>query len=372
MSPARGALAVLAGLILVACSPAPIPLSDQAPLAGGAQTTDLITLAMVQPDDTVRPVVEFIDGARRTLDIAVYELDPQYRPLRGALRRAVDRGVAVRVLLSRQYYPPGADNANPAAVRSLRRLGVEAELSSPEYSYSHWKVMVRDARTSARQALVCDFNLARSYFGTDPAYPKEGGTRGMAALDTDPRDIAEITTSFDADWPPYADQPPADRPNLVWAPAGRRFNPQGNAKAAIGSLITGAEETIDAYIQELPVPADLLGALVERAEAGVAVRIIGNKGGMDDAVGRLQAAGAQIRYGPAALDGSGRPMYIHSKSILVDAATDRGVVFIGSENPFVNMSLNSERELGVLLTDTTSRSRVASTFERDFAAADPA
>lgn len=372
MTTARGVVAAATGLVLAACATQTTPLSDQAPLAGGAVATDRITLAMVEPDDSVRPVVDFIDGAERTLDLAFYELDPSYRPVRAALRRAAARGVKVRVLLSRQYYPPGSANENPAAVRSLRRLGVAAQLSSPRYSYSHWKFLLRDARTPARQALVCDFNIAKSYFGTDPAYPKEGGTRGMAVLDTDPDDIAEISKAFDADWPPYSDQPAADRPNLVWAPSGRRYNPQGNAKAALGSLITGAEQTIDAYIQELPVPADLLGALVERAQAGVAVRVIGNQGGMDDAVARLQAAGAQVRYGPAAVDGSGRPLYIHSKSILVDAATERGVVFIGSENPFVNMSLGSERELGVLLTDPSSRSRVVATFDRDFATAEPA
>ncbi len=367
-----GAVALLAGLSLAACAPAPSPPSSGQPLAGGAVTTDRIALVTVQPDDGVRPVIRFVDGARRTLDIAVYQLDPHYRPVRRALQRAVARGVKVRVLLSRRIYPPGSRNDNPADVRALQRLGVEAALSSPHYSYAHWKTLVRDARTGAGEALVCDFNLEASYFHPDPAFPKEGGTRGMAARDTDRRDIAEISAAFAADWPPYADQPPADRPNLVWAPAGARYDPQGNATAALSSLITGAERSIDAYIQELPVPSELLGPLVARAQAGVAVRIISNKGGMDDSVARLQGAGVQIRYGPAAVDGSGRPLYIHSKSILVDGATDRGVAFLGSENPFVNMSLNTERELGVLLTDPASRARLAATFDRDFAAAAPA
>lgn len=379
----RVAIAALSGLLLAACSststtspaspPTPPPSAQPGqPLPGGAVATDRITLSMIQPDATVQPVIDFIDGARRTLDIAVYQVDPTYQPLRQALKRAVDRDVRVRVILSRRIYPPGTPNDNPADVRALRKLGVSAELSSPSYSYAHWKTLVRDAATDQRQALICDFNLEASYFGIDPAYPKEGGTRGMAVLDTDRADIDEITKAFNADWPPYADQPPAKRPNLVWAPAGQRFDPRGNAITSLSSLISGADQTIDAYIQELPVPAKLLGPLLERAQAGVKVRIIANQGGMDDALDQLKQAGAEIRYGPAALDGSGRPMYIHSKSILVDTASERGVVFVGSENPFVNMSLNTERELGALVTDPESRVKILAVFERDFEAAQPA
>lgn len=362
---------LVAALVVTACSAGPTPDASGTaePLPGGARPTESITLAMIEPDDGVQPVVDFIDAAERTLDIAVYQLDPTYKPLRTALRSAVDRGVAVRVLLSRRIYPPGTPNENPADTRALRGIGVASRLSSDRYSYSHWKTLVRDAGTDGEAALVADFNLEASYFGPDPAYPKEGGTRGMAALVTDEGDIAEIRRTFRADWPPYSRPPEPTRANLVWAPSGRRVEPPGNAAIALTSLISGAHSTIDAYIQELPVPAELLDPLLTAARSGVSVRIIGNKGGMDKSEGPLTQAGAQIRYGPQTADG--KAMYIHSKTIIVDGATDRGVAFIGSENPFVNMSLNSERELGVLLTDAPSRSRIEALFEGDFGRATP-
>jgi phosphatidylserine/phosphatidylglycerophosphate/cardiolipin synthase-like enzyme len=55
--------------------------------------------------------------------------------------------------------------------------------------------------------------------------------------------------------------------------------------------------------------------------------------------------------------------YVHAKAIIVD---DRWA-FVGSEN-ISTSSLDNNRELGVLVNDQDSLSRLSSTFEQDWAA----
>jgi CPA2 family monovalent cation:H+ antiporter-2 len=69
--------------------------------------------------------VDYIEKARKTLDIAVYQMDPGYEPLITALLAAQDRGVTVRILLSGTIYPPSDPNTNPQDAEALRALGLE-------------------------------------------------------------------------------------------------------------------------------------------------------------------------------------------------------------------------------------------------------
>ena len=59
---------------------------------GGAQASDRLTVTVVEPDDGVAPVVDFIDSATSSLDLGTYEINPDFAPITDALLRAVDRG----------------------------------------------------------------------------------------------------------------------------------------------------------------------------------------------------------------------------------------------------------------------------------------
>ena len=375
----RARLLVMLGaaLTLAACSasqqatlPTPPPLQ--------VERTGLITLESVQPDDGIGAVTSVIDAAQRSIDIAVYQMDPSYSPLIDALTQAKDRGVRVRILLSGTIYPPGSTNDNPQDVGILRAQGFEAALSRPEFSFSHWKVVIVDARTPNGKALICDFNLEAGYFGIDPAYPDEGDTRGMAVLDTDPLDVNTIARTFDADWPPYKPWPANDRPNLVWSPSNGTcdstscaspypLEPVGNSRDVMLSLIGNAKVSLDVYAQALAEPSQLLQPLIDAANRGVKVRIVGNDGGINsDAQAKLKEAGAEIVINPTDPGGDGKVMYIHTKTIVADAGTPEAIAYVGSINPFLDESLDTERELGVLLTDPTSIERIILTFDRDF------
>jgi cardiolipin synthase A/B len=378
------ALALLgAALALVACSGSPAEsLPTPPPLQ--VERTGLITLESIQPDDGIDAVTRFIDKATKSVDIAVYQMDPGYSPLIEALTAAKDRGVRVRILLSGTIYPPGSTNDNPRDVEILREQGFEAALSRPEFSFSHWKVLIIDAGTSGAQALICDFNLEAGYFGIDPQYPDEGDTRGMAVLDRDPADVAMIARTFDADWPPYKPWPANDRPNLVWSPSNSTcdstscasaypLEPTGNSRDVMLSLIGNAQESLDIYAQALAEPSQLLTPLLDAANRGVKVRIVGNDGGINtDALSKLKDAGVEIVINPTDPGGDGKVMYIHTKTIVADAGQPDAIAYVGSINPFLDESIDTERELGVLLTEPTSIERIVLIFDRDFASGERA
>jgi phosphatidylserine/phosphatidylglycerophosphate/cardiolipin synthase-like enzyme len=339
----------------------------------------MITLESIQPEDGIDAVTGFIDEAAKSVDIAVYQMDPSYSPLIESLTRAKERGVRVRILLSGTIYPPGSTNDNPRDVEILREQGFEAALSRPEFSFSHWKVLIIDAGTAGAQALICDFNLEAGYFGIDPQYPDEGDTRGMAVLDRDPADVDMIARTFDADWPPYKPWPANDRPNLVWSPSDSTcdstsctsaypLEPVGNSRDVMLSLIGNAQDSLDIYAQALAEPSQLLVPLLDAANRGVKVRIIGNDGGINtDALSKLKDAGAEVVINPMDPGGDGKVMYIHTKTIVADAGQPSAIAYVGSVNPFLDESIDTERELGVLLTDPTSIERILLIFNRDFA-----
>ena len=53
------------------------------------------------PDDLLQPILEFIDGARKNLSVAVQEIDNV--DITKAIIRAKKRGVSVRVILEADY-----------------------------------------------------------------------------------------------------------------------------------------------------------------------------------------------------------------------------------------------------------------------------
>ena len=336
-------------------------------LPGGAEKTSKITLASIQPDDGIKSVTDAIEGASKTIDIAVYQADPDYSVLVAALNRAQQRGVKVRMLLSATIYPPSEPNSNPAYAQTFTDLGIPTKLSDPQFSYAHWKVIIIDAGTDRARAMICDFNLEDGYFGISSEYPNEGTTRGMSVWDTDADDVALIAKTFESDWPPFRDWPKSERPNLVWSPSEPTFQPAGNSQTALTRLITGARTSLDIYAQELAKPSVLLQPLLDALGRGVAVRIVGNDGGINsDAQAELLKAGAQIVVNPTDPDGDDRVMYIHTKTIVADVNTDHPVAYVGSINPFLDMSLQTERELGAFVTDRDSVAKMDSVFVRDF------
>ena len=338
--------------------------------------TSQVTLH-VMPDEAYDPVVAFIRSARETLDYNIYQFNDGLiaRELKAAKRRGVD----VRVIFTWQTFQASSNlwdsssrlyNKNMPTFLALQKAGIKVRLSPFQYTYSHEKTMIADGHTNDGRALIMDFNAQPSYFiPTVYGTTKQIGARGFAVLTSNPTDVREIQEVFDADWEKR--QPaPYTSPRLVWSPSGVGYEPQGNAKERIFALMDGAEKTLDVYallVDFLPFQNRLIAA----AERGVKVRLIStsNPASMTyEQLKQITAAGVDVRFDPMYPGGL---LFIHSKAIVRDVGTDNAMSFVGSQNPGDNVSLNSERELGILLGKKSIVNRMYASYERDWAASKP-
>ena len=339
-----------------------------------AQVTppELITLANVQPNDGIQPVIEFIESARRSVDISIYRIDSDFTPLIDALKRTVDRGVPVRISISRQLVgqpnPPQGNSQQIVVQQQLQALGIQVELSRPEFHYGHEKSIIIDAGTPEARAMIADWNLQASYFGPNQYGPV--GARGMAVINSDPQDVATIAAYFDANWPPYAPYPVSTRASLVWSPSGIEYSPVGNSVAVLTDFINGAKTRLDIYAEYIQDNSFLIDMVIARAQAGIAVRIVANSSGQSPAmVAKLRGAGIQIRFDPIYDGNTSDPMFVHSKTMFADIGTPEQVAFIGSQNTFINESPEAILELGVLARNPETIDRAFAYFEQDWSTA---
>ncbi len=296
----------------------------------------------IQPDDGRAPVLDAFNHARTRIDLMIYLLSDRDAIM--ALKNAVLRGVAVRVLLE-QHPCCSDDNAMQRALfGELQAARVQVQWANPAFRLTHAKMAVVDGTT----ALVMSQNLTKSSFTFN---------REASIVDRDPVDVAALDALFAADWErsPYA---PSDL-NLVIA--------NSNARQTFLTLIGGATKSLSVESEEMQDPA-IIDALIAARGHGVAVRYIGSTATAgptapkqdDNATGRkrLTGGGASVRLLAAP--------YVHTKTVVADGI----VAFVGSEN-FSAASLDTNREIGILTTDTAILSRLTGVFTKDWAAGKP-
>ncbi len=328
-----------------------------------------ITLANVQPNDGIQPIIDFIESARSSVDISIYRIDSDFTPLVDALVRTVERGVPVRISISRQLVgqpnPPQGNSQQIVVQQQLQAKGIQVELSRPEFHYGHEKCIIVDAGTPNAKAMIADWNLQASYFGPNQYGPV--GARGMAVFNTDPQDVATIAAYFDANWPPYAPYPDSTRSSLVWSPSGVEYSPVGNSVAVLTDFINNAKLRLDIYAEYIQDDAFLIDMVIARAQAGIAVRIVANSSGQSaDMVSKLRGAGVQIHFDPIYEGNTSDPMFVHSKTMFADFGTPDQVAFVGSQNTFINESPEAILELGALVRDAATIDRAYAYFEEDW------
>lgn len=350
-----------------------MPTASYSPPPDATSTPEeAITLANVQPNDGIQPVIDFISSATKSVDISIYRIDSDFTPLIDALAATVARGVPVRISISRQLVgqpnPPQGNSQQIVVQQQLQAKGIQVELSRPEFHYGHEKCIIVDAGTSGARAMIADWNLQASYFGPNQYGPV--GARGMAVLDTDPQDVATIAAYFNANWPPYAPYPVSTRSTLVWSPSGIEYSPVGNSVAVLTQFIQGAKERLDIYAEYIQDDAFLIPMVIDRAKAGVQVRILANSDGQSpDMVSKLRAAGIQVRFDPIYDGNTSTPMFIHTKSMFADVGSADQVAFFGSQNTFINESPEAILELGALVKNPTTIEQAHAYFDADWATA---
>ena len=95
---------------------------------------------IVLPDDTAKPIVDAIDGARKSLNIRMFLFTDT--SLLDAVMAAHKRGVKVRVMLNPARR--SGESENEEARKLLTDAGVEVRDSNPAFDLTHQKSMVID------------------------------------------------------------------------------------------------------------------------------------------------------------------------------------------------------------------------------------
>ncbi|HEX4449890.1 MAG TPA: phosphatidylserine/phosphatidylglycerophosphate/cardiolipin synthase family protein [Kofleriaceae bacterium] len=332
-------------IVAAACSsPSARPSAKPAPLVD-----DQLQL-LVTPAADHAPFVRAIDGAKASVDLAMFHLTDV--TVVDALMRAAARGATVRVILDGRSLQ---DKKYAIQANALRAGGASVRPSSAAFSITHEKAMVIDKTI----AFVTAINLTRD----------AASTRDFGVITRAPGVIADVEALFDADWANAAGSAgvtPAQRePSLVVSPT--------SSRAKLVGLIASAQRDVIATVENLGDPS-IANALIDDAKRGVRVRLIvplcdKNPDPLYNLVParRLAGAGVLVRMMPAPADGydAAHP-YMHSKMIQIDAAT----TYVGSENFSIN-SLAKARELGLVFANSTAAQTIGSAFEADWTAAAP-
>jgi phosphatidylserine/phosphatidylglycerophosphate/cardiolipin synthase-like enzyme len=293
---------------------------------------------VTEPADNYQQIYTFINSATTTLDMTMYELTDTTAEQDLAADAA--RGVKVRVILDTNL----EKSSNTTAYNYLAAHGVSVVWANTTYAATHQKTITVDSTRSA----VMTGNLTSQYYST---------SRDFAVIDTNQVDVKVIEKVFNADFAHTAITP-TDGDNLVWSPT--------DSENQMLDVINSATGTLQVENEEMGLAA-VTTALENAAKRGVNVEVIMTNS-YDDYVTEfdaLKAAGVHVStYDEDA------SLYIHAKVILADYGTSAAQVFVGSEN-FSNASLNKNRELGLILTDSAVLSSIHTSLTSDFNGATP-
>jgi cardiolipin synthase len=202
---------------------------------------------VVMPDDSTKPILDAISGAKKSLRVKMFLLsDPD---LLQAVIAAKRRGVRVRIMLN----PARRDgeSENQASRKKLEAGGVEVIDSNPDYDVTHEKSMVVEDETVFVKSLNWDTkNLTE--------------TRDYAIITAHPHEVAEIIQCFEAAWArkPFRGD---EKSHLIWC--------GGNGRERIAQFIDGAKESL--FLQnERYQDAVIIEHLVRAARRGVKIHVM--------------------------------------------------------------------------------------------------
>src|ERR1700728_1013413 len=158
---------------------------------------------ILQPDDGVDALLEAIENARRSIEIAIFRFDRS--DIKKALENAAVRGVRVHALIANTNR--GGDNNLRKLEMDFLRAGIEVARTADDLLRYHYKFMIID-----RQALyLLTFNY--TYLDTIK-------TRSFGIVTHNPELVREARRLFEADERRQAYVPV--KQNLVVSPVNAR------------------------------------------------------------------------------------------------------------------------------------------------------
>jgi len=290
---------------------------------------------IVQPDDGVGPVRDFINTAKKSLLIKQFTYTEE-----SLLQAVVERknaGVDVRIMLNPKR--SAGDRANDDTFDFFKKNGVNIQWANPKFYVTHEKSIVVDGAA----ALIATFNLCTKYFTL---------TRDYGIIIEDPARVAQVVEGFNADWE-HRDWLPSGDTGLLWSNA--------NSRAHMAAFIDSAKHRIDVQHPKF-VDAVITDRLMAAAERGVHVRVLcGGKHGISDwdILDTFASLRVLKRYGVKVH--KQKNLRVHAKLIIADDEH----ALVGSMN-IDRSAFDLRRELGTTIKDEAVVKRLIETFQSDW------
>lgn len=304
------------------------------------KTVDLVmshdVTIQVQPTDSGKALLDAIKGAQTSVHMTIYLLTDD--KIIDALGDLKDAGKEVKVVLNRKFPPNGGDNTD--AFDALTARGVDVVWASDQYTYTHAKTIVIDAK----KAIIMTMNLTVSSPKTNREY---------IATDSDPDDVAALEKIFAAD---HDGKALTLASKLVISPAAANSN--GSPRDYLAALIRSAKKSLDVEVQSLS-DRTLVDAIIAQHKAGLDVHVVID-GDVSDTnaqvtvIGKLKTAGVPLH--------SLKSPDCHAKAIVVDGER----AYVGSQN-FTQNALDTNREVGVMTDAAAEVAKVKTQIGSDFA-----
>ncbi len=244
------------------------------------------------PDDLLEAIVDFIDGAKDSLAIAVQELES--KPIARAIVRAAQRKVRIRMVLEQDYLRAGEpasdpfdlseaveDEENRALLAALLRAGVDVRADYNPAIF-HQKFIVRDPGERTRGVLSGSTNFTWTGVGVLNDSPAHKGNLNHVVIIEDGWLTREFETEFNELWDgtfgKTRHRHDAAPRNCVVGPSHARvrvraiFAPDHTPELEIMKQILKSRERIDFAIFTFAQSSGIDDAFIRAADARVKVR----------------------------------------------------------------------------------------------------
>jgi phosphatidylserine/phosphatidylglycerophosphate/cardiolipin synthase-like enzyme len=273
---------------------------------------------LVQPKDGLTSLVVAIKKAVKQIDVTIFRFD--VKELQKALESAVTRGVKVHALIAHMR------GSGSKRIRKLEMelldAGVTVSRTDDDLVRYHNKMLLID-----REVL---YTLAFNFTRLDTEK-----SRSMGIATKYPRAVAEAAKLFEADSTrqPYT----ASCDCFLVSPE--------NARTGLAKFIKSAKKELLIYDMKIS-DRQMTKLLVERAKAGVDIRILGKV--------TRKGEGLKSEKMPG--------MRLHLRAMLRDGHQ----MFIGSMS-LRALELDKRREVGIIVKDRTAARQFREIFEEDWA-----
>lgn len=307
---------LLAGMACVGTPTPDLPL-PQEPTSAPAESSAWLEIYFTDPTDPHaadfdggpdEALAAAIDGARLSVDVAVYNLN--LWSIRDALIHAYNRGVTVRVVAE-------SDNLDGEEFQDLMDSGIDV-LGDRREGLMHDKFVVIDRS---------EVWLGSMNFTTNGAYEDDNNFLRVRSVQVAEDYTTEFNEMFEQDL--FGPDDLAETPNPSLTIDGTNvevyFSPDDGVAARLVELLDGAQESI--YFLAYSFTSNDLGeAMRARADAGVTVAGVMDDSQVESNTGTefdpFQQAGLDVR-----LDGNESGL-MHHKVIIIDES----IVITGSYN----------------------------------------